>query len=296
MKPIISLALIWTFSATAEALQCLSCSDDFCSSTTSQTCSSETMCITASIEATSIGLDSTERIFKGCATSSMCPNTGNRTFSADAGIANVLASALCCDTDDCNGDTLPLPTRQPDNGGQCFICSPGESSCSSIRSCEGEEDRCFEGSVRRESGILPVFGCMSQSACDAAPDLQIFPLLQNFGTINSGPTCCQGDLCNNGMIETPSPTTPTPLQCLSCSDDSCSSTTSQTCSSETMCITATIRGRTDGQEPTERIYKSCATSTVCPIMGPRTFAMNAGYASVLVSATCCSTVDCNSTE
>ncbi|CAN9500825.1 unnamed protein product [Ophioblennius macclurei] len=145
MEPFSALILLWMFSATAHAHQCLTCSDDSCSSTTSLTCSSETMCLSATILDGGTGQPETQRVFKGCATSSVCPTTGDRTFSLDSVSSSVLASARCCDTDDCNGETLPAPNPQTDSGEDCFFCFPGQTDCQNILNCEGVEDRCFGG-------------------------------------------------------------------------------------------------------------------------------------------------------
>ncbi|XP_029938454.1 mucin-5AC-like [Salarias fasciatus] len=324
------------------------------------------MCITATIIDAGVGQAGIQRFFRGCATSSVCPTTGERTFSMDSGSASVLASARCCDTDDCNVENLPAPDEQTDNGGTCFICLPGQSECQSTSFCEGVEDQCFEGDESSGSGSNPSFGCISQTVCDAAPDLGDFTLLENIGPFTSGPICCQGDNCNDGTISTrtttaaptttpqptttpaptttpqptttpaptttpqptttpaptttpqptttPAPTTtnaptttpqptptettlstttPAPLQCLSCSDDSCSSPVSVPCSAETMCITATIIDAGVAQAGIQRFFRGCATSSVCPTIGERTFSMDSGSASVLASARCCDTDDCN---
>ncbi|XP_029939766.1 uncharacterized protein LOC115382205 isoform X4 [Salarias fasciatus] len=255
------------------------------------------MCITATIRDAELGQADTERFFRGCATSSVCPTIGEQTFSMDLGVASVLASARCCDTDDCNVENLPAPDAQTDNGGQCFACFPGQSDCQLRFSCAGVEDRCFEGEASSSSGNFPTFGCISQTVCDAAPDLGDFTLLDNIGQFTSGPTCCQGNLCNDGTISlttTAAAPTTTPLQCLSCSDDSCSSPVSVPCSAETMCITATIRDAEFFRTTeTQRFFRGCATSSVCPTIGEQTFSMDLGSVSVLASARCCDTDDCN---
>ncbi|XP_029939764.1 uncharacterized protein LOC115382205 isoform X2 [Salarias fasciatus] len=255
------------------------------------------MCITATIrDAEFFRTTETQRFFRGCATSSVCPTIGEQTFSMDLGSVSVLASARCCDTDDCNVENLPAPDPQTDNGGRCFICFPGQSECQSVFPCAGVEDRCFQGEASSGSGSNPAFGCISQTVCDAAPDLGDFTLLDNIGQFTSGPTCCQGHFCNDGTISrrtTAAAPTTTPLQCLSCSDDSCSSPVSVPCSAETMCITATIRDAEVGQAEIQRFFRGCATSSVCPTIGERTFSMDSGSASVLASARCCDTDDCN---
>ncbi|KAM6938680.1 uncharacterized protein PEZ65_004936 [Lycodopsis pacificus] len=48
-----------------------------------------------------------QQIFKACASSSLCPATGSQTFSANLGASGAVASAKCCNTDNCNNETLP---------------------------------------------------------------------------------------------------------------------------------------------------------------------------------------------
>ncbi|XP_031731891.1 phospholipase A2 inhibitor and Ly6/PLAUR domain-containing protein-like [Anarrhichthys ocellatus] len=145
MKLIFSLTLYLVLSSTARALQCQTCTDLQCSTTTPAPCSSETMCVTASIQASLFGTPA-QQMFKGCASSSLCPATGSQTFSANLGVSGAVASAKCCNTDNCNTDTLPFPAAQTDNALQCFTCNPINSQCTSPIQCRGEEDRCFQAS------------------------------------------------------------------------------------------------------------------------------------------------------
>ncbi|XP_026201532.1 phospholipase A2 inhibitor and Ly6/PLAUR domain-containing protein-like [Anabas testudineus] len=140
---ILCLTLIWTLLSTAGALQCQTCTDLQCSNTELQTCSSETMCITASIQATSSGT-TVPQIYKACASSSLCPATGAQTFSANIGVSSAVASAQCCDTDNCNSDTLNFIPSQSDNSLQCFSCDPDTSECTTPLQCQGVEDNCIQ--------------------------------------------------------------------------------------------------------------------------------------------------------
>ncbi|XP_078114433.1 uncharacterized protein LOC144523031 [Sander vitreus] len=89
MKLILSLTLIWALCSIAGALRCQTCADQECSTTITQTCSSETFCLTASIQAISSGTP-TRQIFKACASSSVCPATGSQTFSVNLGASLLL--------------------------------------------------------------------------------------------------------------------------------------------------------------------------------------------------------------
>nr|XP_043873607.1 keratin-associated protein 4-12-like [Solea senegalensis] len=168
MKLLLSLTLIWALSSTTAALVCQTCTDDSCTSTTPRTCSTETMCITAAIEAVSSGTPG-QQIFKACASSSLCPATGSQIFSVNLGVSSALASATCCNTDNCNSATLSFPTTPPVNSLQCNSCNPATSQCTTSVQCTGTQDRCI------------------QASCD-------------------GPTCCDTNLCNT-VTTTAAPTT-----------------------------------------------------------------------------------------
>ncbi|XP_032363767.1 lymphocyte antigen 6H-like [Etheostoma spectabile] len=110
MKLILSLTLIWALSSTARALQCQTCTTQQCSTTAPVTCPSEMSCITASIQAISSGTP-VQQIYKACASSSLCPAPGTQTFSVNLGATSAVASAQCCNTDNCNAATLPCKYR-----------------------------------------------------------------------------------------------------------------------------------------------------------------------------------------
>ncbi|XP_047442902.1 phospholipase A2 inhibitor and Ly6/PLAUR domain-containing protein-like [Mugil cephalus] len=137
MKLIISLTLFWALCSTAGALRCHTCTDETCATTTPQTCSTETMCISAAIEGTSSGT-ALPQIYKACAPSSQCPATGPQTFSVNLGGSSALVSAMCCNTDNCNRDSVASPTTPADNSLQCNSCST--SACTTPLQCKGTED------------------------------------------------------------------------------------------------------------------------------------------------------------
>ncbi|KAF1385299.1 hypothetical protein PFLUV_G00106290 [Perca fluviatilis] len=178
MKLFLSFTLIWALSSTAGALQCQSCTDQQCSSTVPLTCSSETICITASIQDIITG---TQTISKACASSSLCPATGSQTFSVNLGFANAVVSAQCCDTDNCNTATLPFPAAQTDNSLQCFTCEPLTSQCTPLQ-CQGVENTCLKASLS-ESDDFQFLGCASANLCAATSSLGTLPF---FDTAVSG--------------------------------------------------------------------------------------------------------------
>uniref|UniRef100_UPI001CD8DD2E phospholipase A2 inhibitor and Ly6/PLAUR domain-containing protein-like n=1 Tax=Solea senegalensis TaxID=28829 RepID=UPI001CD8DD2E len=153
MQWLLSLTLIMALSSTAGALLCQTCTDDDCTSTVPLTCDTETMCITAAITAVSSGTPGTQ-IFKACASSSLCPVTGSQTFSVNLGVSSAIASATCCDSDNCNSATLSFPTTPSPNSLLCYVCDPATSLCTTSLTCYGTEDRCFQASRESSSFIF----------------------------------------------------------------------------------------------------------------------------------------------
>ncbi|XP_060933440.1 phospholipase A2 inhibitor and Ly6/PLAUR domain-containing protein-like [Limanda limanda] len=194
MKLLLSLTLIWALSSTGEALVCETC-NGACSATAPVTCPTGTMCITASIQAVSLGT-SGQQIYKACVPPSLCPATGSQTFSVNLSHSSALANATCCNTTSCNSNTLDFPEAPAVNSLQCHVCDPMTSDCSSSVQCRGTENLCFQASVMNTGVTSPAFGCASTNMCAAAASLGSLPFMQDVGTITSGPACCGTSLCN----------------------------------------------------------------------------------------------------
>ncbi|XP_039892912.1 integumentary mucin C.1-like [Simochromis diagramma] len=194
-----ALIVLWALSSTAGALECQTCTDQTCSSTVPITCSSETMCVTATILATSPGNTATQ-IYKACASSSLCPVTSSQIFSINMGVQSALASATCCNTDNCNSQTLDAPAPQSSNGRLCNVCST--HLCDTPIQCQGVEDQCFQSMMTDGTNTFPAYGCASTNLCAAASSLKSLPFMKSIGTITKGPTC-------NSPSTTPAPTTTT---------------------------------------------------------------------------------------
>ncbi|KAF0041665.1 hypothetical protein F2P81_005197 [Scophthalmus maximus] len=100
MKLLLSLTLIWALSSTGEALECYSCTTSAC--TTSLTCSSETMCITAAIEApavpaaNSLQCNSCNPLTSQCNNPVQCKGTEDRCFQATVTSGSTTTSVLGC--------------------------------------------------------------------------------------------------------------------------------------------------------------------------------------------------------
>ncbi|KAM9357780.1 uncharacterized protein ABDE67_003269 [Symphorus nematophorus] len=200
MKLFLPLTLIWALSCTAGALQCQTCTNVACSSTVPVTCTSETSCITASVQVFISGV-SRQQIFKACGLSVLCPATGTQTYSANFSIASAAATAQCCNTDNCNSATLNFPSAQTPNSLECFSCDPNTSQCTTRLQCSGLEDRCFRGSVTIQNNPIPYAGCASANLCAVAADSANLPILQGLGNITSEQSCCATSLCNAATSE-----------------------------------------------------------------------------------------------
>ncbi|XP_029933868.1 phospholipase A2 inhibitor CNF-like isoform X2 [Myripristis murdjan] len=193
MKLLLSLCLIWVLVNTAEALDCLMCRDfPQCEDTFSGNCSSDELCATAAIRLQQMG-SSLLINTKSCVPPSLC-DVGNGTFSGSLGFMRVVGSVRCCDTDNCNSQTLPIPADQESNGFECYSCD--SSTCRHKIQCVGVEDRCFNGNVTHWNTWAPtvhVFGCASSNLCVAFSHLSSASLP---GFDLNGPNCCEGKLCN----------------------------------------------------------------------------------------------------
>ncbi|XP_016523082.1 probable serine/threonine-protein kinase DDB_G0282963, partial [Poecilia formosa] len=153
------------------------------------------MCIIATIQATQSGISVTQ-LYKACAASSLCPATGTSTFSVNLGSQSAIASAQCCNTDNCNSQTLPAPSPQPTKSLQCLVCDPTTSQCTTPIICSGDETNCFSAILNDGTNTIPALGCASPNTCTAASGLGSLPFMQSVGSITSGPTCCTTSLCN----------------------------------------------------------------------------------------------------
>ncbi|XP_028300680.1 urokinase plasminogen activator surface receptor-like [Gouania willdenowi] len=265
------------------------------------------MCFTASVRANSPDHPAVY-ISKGCAPSSRCPSTDYQSYSVNAGVSHTYATVKCCDTDNCNYDSLPAPPPRPYSGQRCFFCVPGTSDCSLTLQCHEGEDRCFKATVTTSSGTFPLLGCTSSNVCDAGSKLGSLLYKNDSYLVSSGPHCCHGDSCNYHpktvgppILTPPSPiaTTSNPLsggrQCHSCADPndySCSHVVPVTCPYDTMCVNAVTQATVPGH-PAVKIDKGCAPTSKCPATGYHTFSVSVGASRAITSIKCCDSDYCN---
>ncbi|XP_045905903.1 urokinase plasminogen activator surface receptor-like [Micropterus dolomieu] len=196
---ILSLTLIWALSSTAGALE-------QCSSTNASTCLSGSMCVTAWIQANSSGPLIPQNI-GACVPSSLCPATGNQTFSFKWGVSRQVGSLQCCNTNNCNSGNLNFSLPQPNNL-TCFTCNSTTSQCNSELQCQGVENRCVN--VTSGSSNATLFGCISSNLCDLAANQNGLSFLQSIANITGGISCCGTSLCNAVTTTSTTKTPPPP--------------------------------------------------------------------------------------
>ncbi|XP_038133986.1 salivary glue protein Sgs-3-like isoform X2 [Cyprinodon tularosa] len=260
MKLIFFLTVIWALYSKAGALQCITCTNQACSSTAPLTCGSETMCITANIKGTQSGVTGTQ-IYKACAPSSLCPSTGTQTFSVNLGYQSAIASAECCNTDNCNSQTLASPPTPPINSLQCVVCDPTTSQCTTPIPCSGDESNCVTATLNDGTNTIQALGCISPNTCAAASSLGSLPFMESVGSITSGPSCCTTGLCNDPRTTTTTvaPTTTTTTVAPTTTTTTVAPTTTTTTVAPTT-TTTTVAPTTT----TTTVAPTTTTTTVAP--------------------------------
>ncbi|XP_056143672.1 phospholipase A2 inhibitor gamma subunit B-like [Lampris incognitus] len=162
------LLLTWTVLQTAEALQCHRCTTPACTNTTSVECDTDSPVCTSFTSVTCSGLASLVTVTKSCVKLSSCTTPLNQQteVSVNLGFAQNTRSQLCCNTDNCNFQTLASPLCQQ-NGKRCPSCgslaNADAGSCNSTMSCAGSENSCFSGTISSSSKVRQ--GCISKNLC-----------------------------------------------------------------------------------------------------------------------------------
>ncbi|XP_051231752.1 phospholipase A2 inhibitor and Ly6/PLAUR domain-containing protein isoform X2 [Dicentrarchus labrax] len=195
MKLILSLALIWMLSSTAEALQCL-----HKDTSVLQSCrSADEMCATIAYQSQyGNATPTTEKnIDRSCVPSFLCAGN-NPIFSFSDSDKRLAASFHCCNTDGCNNQHLPYPDIQVKNGLECVSCV--NSSCNETVNvqCVGAQDRCIKA-VRQDDDTLIFIGCASVDVCEVFSQQDVHAASFFFGipVSNSSSKCCGSSFCNS---------------------------------------------------------------------------------------------------
>ncbi|KAK9394457.1 hypothetical protein NXF25_014985 [Crotalus adamanteus] len=139
---------------------------------------------------------------KGCTNLPRCEET----LSFHSGSRTIHAS--CCNTPFCNTFTPDLHLEsQPKNGLECYSCVDGQDSnagCSkktvSKVKCTGVRNMCLEGigknrKAGKEVSLVTFKGCASPAMCQSSL-LELVQELEDADII-----CCQGNLCNNRIVD-----------------------------------------------------------------------------------------------
>ncbi|XP_058510245.1 phospholipase A2 inhibitor and Ly6/PLAUR domain-containing protein-like [Solea solea] len=170
MKLLLTVCLTWTLFYTARSLSCHVCSDRQCSNTTTVQCpDSSTMCTTVT-SVISNGLSVSLEINKNCSSLTSCttPLSTVVELSVNLGYSRYSYTQICCDTDNCNFQTLAIPSVFP-NGKVCPACASANHSlagtCNTTMKCMGAENSCFTSNSTSDSSKKVELGCMTKNLC-----------------------------------------------------------------------------------------------------------------------------------
>ncbi|KAK7880949.1 hypothetical protein WMY93_032403 [Mugilogobius chulae] len=260
-------------------LQCWTCSDHLCSSETLTNCSSEaTHCVSNTFESHTCedGVYNYSSSSRGCAPASLCTAAGSHVVSYKYGSRSYGEHMSCCQSDLCNDLT---GARAPSAGSlRCYSCNPYMFECSANVSCDAREV-CAYVHTNESSDTRPFFGCVSENLCNN-PSLS-----QKYFDFNDSVSCCNTSNCNVPDLG---------LQCMKCTDSSCSSQTSVICSKQApFCYSSASTGSYSYSAPFSSIRKGCADASVCTAAGSQFVSSNHGSEYYMGNVTCCDTDFCN---
>ncbi|KAL6483697.1 hypothetical protein MHYP_G00085690 [Metynnis hypsauchen] len=178
------LVLVSVFFTKALALECYDCTENDQTCTRSWQCEHE--CNNFAITL-SVGGVQVEHSRSSCVPSVFCV-----TGKINAGFLKATVNSRCCKTDLCNDQVLPVLPKQAPNGKKC--CA--NNDCSETVTCEGDEDRCINGSVVLHVPFVSkasLKGCSSKSVCDGLVSIK-----RHFN-FTADVKCCEGNLCNTAI-------------------------------------------------------------------------------------------------
>ncbi|XP_023819780.1 phospholipase A2 inhibitor and Ly6/PLAUR domain-containing protein-like [Oryzias latipes] len=91
---------------------------------------------------------------KGCVLNEECGEG-----SGNSGYFNISVNTLCCNSNLCNTQSVPEPSKKTPNGRQCFTCDA--PACNKTLDCVGNEDYCGFGTVD-VGATYTINGCISK--------------------------------------------------------------------------------------------------------------------------------------
>ncbi|XP_041799196.1 urokinase plasminogen activator surface receptor-like [Chelmon rostratus] len=109
--------------------------------------------------------------------------------SINFGISRTVLTSKCCNSELCNTQPAPAPSKSNPNGKKCYFCNGQE--CTATLNCLGSEDHCISTTVSSGGAQTVLKGCASKLLCSATQNAQIQAL------IGQEISCCQGDFCNS---------------------------------------------------------------------------------------------------
>ncbi|XP_047454696.1 urokinase plasminogen activator surface receptor-like [Mugil cephalus] len=169
---------------TLRCYECTSAQTGTCTETTKQCPSEKNQCAAqrlVSYAGSSKLLDVTG---KSCAVSEECGE-----LVIDYGVSRTVISSKCCNSDLCNTQPAPEPSKTNPNGKKCFSCNG--QTCTTTLNCQGNEDRCISTIMNVGNEKVTLKGCASKAICTN------MEFAQMTGAIGAEMSCCQGDYCNS---------------------------------------------------------------------------------------------------
>ncbi|KAK9513602.1 hypothetical protein VZT92_027121 [Zoarces viviparus] len=120
---------------------------------------------------------------KSCALAQECVDG-----SINFGISKTVISSKCCNSELCNNQFAPVPSKSIPNGKKCFQCNGKD--CTGTLNCEGTEDHCISAKVTTGGESITLKGCASKLVCSHESTTMA-------GAAGAELSCCQGNYCNS---------------------------------------------------------------------------------------------------
>ncbi|KAM8926993.1 urokinase plasminogen activator surface receptor-like [Pelodytes ibericus] len=195
-------------------------------------------------------------------------------------------STVCCNTDLCNQELLPVSNDESQKWGlDCLACHGAPLTCGGsilpTMQCGSNISHCLQVSVTaafgQESQKTLLKSCSNSSAC---PGLSAFSNGENPVSYSSNYQCCTGTQCNSGTFTETDPGAENGLECYSRSSPNSVST--MRCRGEMMRCTDLT-----GTSAQDVIMSGCGTDAFCRGLYPKFHLPGWSQTS------CCSTSLCN---